>query len=473
MRQPLHLTASAAELRPVFVAVRERLKVPGPFPSEALDDAARAAAQRITHDLDLTEVGFVTIDPPGSMDLDQALHLARRGQGFRFRYAIADVGSFVEPGSALDRCVNQRGVTHYGPDTRSPLHPQILSEQAASLLPDVVRPAMVWDMDLDSHGGLETVRVRRAMVRSRARFTYEEISEALQRRTAGEMLALLPLIGQARREIEAERGGVNLPLAEQEIVQTGDSYRLELRQLLPVEQDNAQLSLLTGIAAAQLMREGRVGIQRTLPPASDHAMRKLRATAKALHINWPADIGFHDLVRGLDPQLPAHVAFLDESTVTFRGAGYKAFNGSRPTNAVHAGIAANYAHVTAPLRRLVDRYGLEVCHALSNDAEVPTWVTDELYALPDRMDAATRRASNYERAVVDVIEAALVSDRIGETFDATVVDADDDGDGGTVMIAEPAVRARVTGNDIVLGNEIVVRIVATDVASGHIEIEQA
>lgn len=472
MRQPLHLTASAAELRPVFVSIRERLKVPGSFPSEALDDAARVAAQPVTHDLDLTEVPFVTIDPPGSMDLDQALHLARRGPGFRFRYAIADVGSFVEPGSALDRCVNERGVTHYGPDTRSPLHPQVLSEQAASLLPDVVRPAMVWDMDLDSHGGLETVRLRRAMVRSRARFTYEEIAEALQRRTAGEILALLPLIGQARREIEAERGGVNLPLAEQEIVHEGDSYRLELRQSLPVEQDNAQLSLLTGIAAAQMMRDGRVGIQRTLPPASDHAMRQLRATAKALHIAWPDELGFHDLVRRLDPEVPTHVAFLDESTVTFRGAGYKAFNGSRPADAVHAGIAANYAHVTAPLRRLVDRYGLEICHALSNDTEVATWVTDELYELPERMATATRRASHYERAVVDVIEAALASDRIGQVFDATVVDADDDSGGGTVMIAEPVVRARVAGDDIVLGNEIVVRIVASDVASGRIELEQ-
>ena len=124
-------------------------------------------------------------------------------------------------------------MTHYGPDMRSPLHPPVLSEQAASLLPDQVRPAMVWALDLDSHGGLGEVRVRRAMVRSRARLTYGEVSRALAGGTGGDMLGLLPLVGAARREVEADRGGVNLPLAEQEVVGSDGTYRLELRRSLP------------------------------------------------------------------------------------------------------------------------------------------------------------------------------------------------------------------------------------------------
>lgn len=469
-RHPIHLTASTAELRPLFAAIRERLDVPGPFPTPVLEDATRAAATPVDHDLDMTDLPFVSIDPPGSMDLDQLLHLARRGPGFRVRYAIADVGSFVIPGSALDTCVNERGVTFYGPDVRSPLHPPVLSEQAASLLPDVVRPAMVWDIDLDSHGGIVDVRLKRAMVRSRARLTYREVADELARGTAGDMLGLLPLIGQARREVEVDRGGVSLPLADQEVVATGDGYRLDLRQPLPAEQDNAQLSLLTGIAAARLMRAGRVGIQRTLPPASAEVMTRLRATALALHIDWADDVDFHSLVRTLDPARPTHAAFLDESTVVFRGAGYRAFDGSRPPDVEHAGIAADYAHVTAPLRRLVDRHGLEVCHALAADHPVPEWVTDQLYELPQRMEVATRRAANYERAVVDVIEAALVSDRIGDVFEATVVDADDDGTGGTVMIAEPAVRSRIHGDGIRLGEVIEVRVESATIDAGRIEL---
>ena len=52
---------------------------------------------------DETDVPYVTLDPPGSMDLDQALHIERDGDGHRVRYAIADVPAFVALGGDLDR----------------------------------------------------------------------------------------------------------------------------------------------------------------------------------------------------------------------------------------------------------------------------------------------------------------------------------------------------------------------------------
>ena len=94
---------------------------------------------------DVTELPFLTIDPPGSMDLDQAMHLERRGAGFRVRYAIADVAAFVRPGGAIDAEAHRRVETLYSPDTRTPLHPPVLSEGAASLLPGQVRPAAAVD----------------------------------------------------------------------------------------------------------------------------------------------------------------------------------------------------------------------------------------------------------------------------------------------------------------------------------------
>lgn len=471
-RPPLHLSASAAELKPVFAAVRERLDVPGDFPGDALAEAREAAADAPTHELDRTDLAMVTIDPPGSMDLDQALHLARHGSGFRIHYAIADVGSFVTPGGALDGVVHERGVTHYGPDERAPLHPNPLGEDAASLLPGRTRPAMLWELDLDAHGQLDEVRLRRAMVRSRARHTYEEVAEALDRDTAGDMLALLPLVGEARREVERDRGGIALPLPDQEIVKDGDGFRLELRRPLQVEQDNAQLSLLTGIAAASIMRAGRVGIQRTLPPADQHTIDRLRATARGLGIEWQSDTSFPEVVRTLDPDTPAHAAFLDETTVAFRGAGYRAYDGSRPADVTHGGIAADYAHVTAPLRRLVDRHGLEVCHALSNDREVPDWVTDQLHDLPEIMESTTTRADRYEREAVDVVEAALLAGQTGEVFAATVIDLARDGSTARVVLPEPAVRSSVDGGDLELAQQIEVRVRSTDVSEGKIDLER-
>lgn len=474
-RRPLQLTASAASLAEVFERVRERLEVPGSFPPAALADAEQAAQRTPTGHDDATDLDLVAIDPPESRDLDQAVHLARRsGGGFRVHYAIADVPWFVEPGSALDAEVRRRGVTFYGPDRRDPLHPPVLGEDRASLLPGVDRPAVLWRLDLDGDGLLVETRVRRALVRSRAKLSYQQVQDDLDGGTAGDMLRLLPLLGAARREVEADRGGVALPIPDQEIERLGDHYRLAFRRPRPVEEDNAQVSLLTGIAAAALMRSGRIGIQRTLPPARDTDLQVLRATAAALGLQWDPEQPFHLFVRTLDPDRATDAAFLDESTVTFRGAGYRAFDGSRPPDAVHAGIAADYAHVTAPLRRLVDRWGLEVCVRLDAGNEIPDWVRESLYDLPDIMAETTRRANAYERAVVDVVEAALLSDRVGETFEATVLDVDHDRDGrGLVLIAEPAVRARVHGDDLAPGEQVRVRVKAADIPAGQVVLEVA
>ena len=77
---------------------------------------------------DETGIPFITIDPPGSMDLDQAVHIERSGEGFRVRYAIAYLPAFVAPGGAIDIEAQVRGQTIYAPDQRTPLHPAPVSE---------------------------------------------------------------------------------------------------------------------------------------------------------------------------------------------------------------------------------------------------------------------------------------------------------------------------------------------------------
>jgi hypothetical protein len=109
--------------------------------------------------------------------------------GYRVSYAIADVGAFVVPGGALDAEVEQRGVTLYAPDRRVPLHPPVLGEQAASLLPDGPRPALLWQLDLDADGGLTATDVRRALVRSRAQLDYEGVQARARRRHRGRAAA--------------------------------------------------------------------------------------------------------------------------------------------------------------------------------------------------------------------------------------------------------------------------------------------
>ncbi|MEU9302897.1 RNB domain-containing ribonuclease [Streptomyces sp. NPDC048269] len=467
-RRHMHMTgADGTALRAALRELRTKLDVPEEFPAEVLAEAGRAAREPRLPEADATDIPFFTIDPPASVDLDQAMHLAKRpAGGFRVHYAIADVAAFVTPGGPLDAEAHRRVTTLYFPDVKVPLHPAVLSEGAASLLPDQTRPALLWRLDLDAEGRVETTDVYRALVRSRARLDYDGVQKAIDTGTAEEPLALLKDVGLLREALEVERGGISLNVPEQEIVADGGSYTLAYRAPLPADGWNAQISLMTGIAAADLMLAAGTGILRTLPTAPDGAVGRLRRAAKALRIDWPHHVPYAELVRSLDPHRPDHAAFLQECTALLRGAGYTVFTGGEsPDPALHAAVAAPYAHCTAPLRRLVDRYAGELCVAAVAGAEPPRWAVAALDALPKEMADGTRFANTAERECVDLVEAALLKDRVGEVFEATVIDVDDrEPLVGTVHLTDPAVVGRVVSpsRNLPLGERLRVRLAEAD-----------
>ncbi|WP_426506678.1 RNB domain-containing ribonuclease [Dactylosporangium sp. McL0621] len=445
-----------------FSALRHELELPDAF-SDAAQQEAEAAARRTFDDRpDRTELEFVTIDPPTSKDLDQALLIERRETGYRVYYAIADVAAFVEPGGALERDTWQRGQTVYLPDGKVPLHPPVLSEGAASLLPDQVRPAVLWAIDVDVEGNATGAEVQRARVRSRAKLDYESVQRDADQGRLHPSIALLPEVGKVLVARGLERGAVNLPLPEQEIEPDGDGWRLTLRAPVAVEEYNAQISLLTGMAAAKIMLAGGVGLLRTMPPAPAETVEALRLAAKALDVPWPENATPGQVISALDPAQPRAAALLDQAAEMMRGAGYTPFDGSPPEQPLHAAVAAPYAHVTAPLRRLADRYVTEVCLALHAGTAVPSWAREALPKLPEVMTRTDRVAGSAERSAVDLVEATLLQGRVGETFEAAVLDVDRAKHRADIAIDEPPVRARCEGDVLPLGERIAVRLTEAD-----------
>ncbi|MEV6524310.1 RNB domain-containing ribonuclease [Longispora sp. NPDC051575] len=439
-----------------FSDLRRELDLPGEFPAPALAEAA--AGPRDLPRTDRTDLAFVTIDPPTSMDLDQAMLLTRQGDGYRVYYAIADVAAFVDPGGALDAETWLRGQTVYLPDGKVPLHPKVMSEGGASLLPDQDTPAVLWTIDLAADGTTTRVDVERALVRSRAKLSYD-----MDPATLPESIALLPEIGPLLVALGLARGAINLPIPEQEISPDGDGWALHLRQQTPLEQYNAQISLLTGAAAGAMMLAGKVGLLRTMPPPEQGAVNRLKTCAKALGIAWPAGAKVGEVIATVSPGEPRGAAFLDAAAELMRGAGYTPFDGAVPEQAQHAGMATAYAHVTAPLRRLADRYATEVCLALHAGQPVPDWVRAALPGLPEVMSKTDRRANAAERGAVDLVEAVLLADRVGERFEAGVLDLDDRRGvkGGMVAVEELAVVARCEGV-LPLGERVQVTLVEAD-----------
>jgi exoribonuclease R len=442
--------------------VRDELNLPVDFPAAVLTEAEQAVVRPLGPRLDATDLPLVTVDPPGAKDLDQAVLLRRRARGYRVHYAIADVAAFVEPGGAVDAEVRRRGQTLYLPDGNVPLHPTLLSEGAASLLPDQVRPAVLWTIDLDEDGGAVRAEPRRALVRSVAQLDYEGVQRSLAAGSPHPSVQLLAEVGRLRRAQSVHRGAIELGLPEQQVaLDPAGGWRLGLRPRLLVEEWNAEISLLTGMCAAEMMLEAGVGVLRTVPDPEPSTVDNLRRSAQQLGVEWPERAEPAGVLSELDPaRRPEALAVHVAATRLLRGAGYTAFSGELPAKRRHAGLGAAYAHVTAPLRRLVDRYGAEVCLAAAAGREVPQWTQEALPQLPSAMGQSDRVATQVERACTAQVQAWTLVDRIGEEFVATVLRTGSDD--GEVFVADPPIIAPCGGEDLRQGQRVRVRLVEAD-----------
>ena len=454
-----------------FSALRSELAVPGDFSADVAAEAQAAAGAPVMTGPDRQDLPLVTIDPRGSKDLDQAMHLAADGDGYLVSYAIADVAAFVRPGGALDEETHRRGETYYFPDARVPLHPPVLSEGAASLLPGQTRPAALWQIHVGADGAIGAVDIARATVRSVAQLDYVGVQADLEAGRMHPSIALLPKIGEVLAARMRARHAIDLDLPEQDVEQVDGAWTVTLRTQSPVEKHNAQISLLTGMAAAAIMLKGGYGILRTVPTPDPGAVATIRRAARALGVDWPDGAEPSDVLAGLDRSNPKHVALIEHAAALLRGSGYTPFDGAPPKDSGHAGIGAPYAHVTAPLRRLVDRYGTEICLAQQAGQPVPDWVRQYLEQLPGAMAGADKLAHLVDRAVVDMTEAWLLQDRIGQTFPATVIDADEKA--ATIVVDQPAVRARCDGANLPVGQRITARLVSADVATRSVRFQVA
>ncbi|REE77053.1 VacB/RNase II family 3'-5' exoribonuclease [Rhodococcus wratislaviensis] len=451
-----------------FGTVRTEFHLPEGYPPAAVAQARAASDRYASERENRTDLAFVTIDPPDSLDLDQALHLERTHDGFVLHYAIADVGAVVEPGGVLDVETRKRGQTFYLPDGKVPLHPKELSEGSASLLPDEDRPAVVWRIELDESATPMSCTVSRATVRSVARLDYAGVQADSEVGRLHPSIASLPEFGRLRTAAAVARGAIELRLPEQEVVPDGDGWRVDLAPRTEADDWNAEVSLLTGMCAAAMMLDAKVGLLRTLPPAGPDAVEALRRTASALGIDWPENVGVGELLARLDPNSASTLVLMTEAPSLLRGADYAAFDGALPELTAHAAIGAPYAHVTAPLRRLSDRYSTEVCLAVTAGTPVPSWVRDALGSMPEIMVGSDSLASKIDRACIDLTEATVLADRVGETFDATVLRSRNGKRTADVFVPSVSVMAKCVG-DPAEGEQVKVRLVSADVSKRTVE----
>jgi VacB/RNase II family 3'-5' exoribonuclease len=443
--------------------IRTQFAVPASFPAEVEAAAEEAVAKPLTGHADWTARNFRTLDPATSTDLDQAFAIDRSGADLILHYAIADVGWFVSPDDALDREAWNRGETIYLPDGKASLYPRRLSEGAASLLPQVDRPAVVFSVRIDAAGKSSLEGAVRAVIRSRAKLAYESVTPA----------DLPDGFDELSRRIEAAedaRGAARVDAPEQEVtVDAQGHFTLAFRPQLPSEVANAALSLAANLAIADAMLAHKTGLFRVMAPPDESAVRRLRHSARALGLTWPKNETLDQFVRSLNPSNPSHAAFQAAVRRTGTKASYAPYQeGTVPW---HSAMAATYAHATAPLRRLADRYVIEATLRIANGQPVPADIEGAFQRLPAVMGKAEEKSGQIDRAVLDLAEAVMLEGREGQHFTAIVTDLDERG--ARIQLCDPAVIARVDGKSVKPGDRINVELAIVDVANRKVAFQRA
>lgn len=434
-----------------LAAIRAQFQVPGGFPAEVEAAAAAAARKPLDRHVDRTALPFVTLDPASSTDLDQAFTIEAAGGDLLLHYAIADVAWFVEEGAAVDAEAWRRGATLYLPDGKARLYPAVLSEQAASLLPEGPRPAVVFTIRIDPNGRATLDGAERAVIRSRAKLAYATATDA-------ELPAGFAELAARMQAAEARRGAARVDPPEQEVAGADGHYQLVFRERYPSEDRNAALSLACNLAVADALQAHRTGLFRVMAGPDERAVRRLRFTARALGLDWPAGRPLTDFERTLDPADPRQAAFMAAIRRAGTGASYVPWQeGVTPW---HAALAATYAHATAPLRRLADRYVVQAALAVANGEALPAAVTDAFARLPAVMARADARSGQIERAVIDLAETVMLQDRVGDSFEAVVTDLDERG--ARIQLGGLPVVTRVAAHHVEPGDTVRVKLTGAD-----------
>lgn len=430
-----------------LTAIRTQFKLPTAFPADALDEAKAAAAKPLTDHVDRTALPFVTLDPASSMDLDQAFAIETSGSDIILRYAIADVAWFVSVDGPMDKVAWTRGESQYLPDGKVSLYPTELSEGAASLLPNVDRPAIIFAVRVPPDGNAVLDGAERAIIRSRAKLAYENVQPSELPDGFAEL---------SRRIVAAEvaRGAARIDPPEQEVIDDNGHFRLELRPQSQAEQDNASLSLATNVAVANALYAHHTGLFRTMAEPAEWAVHRLRHTATAMGIDWPKKLSLEDMEKSLSATDRKQAALMMAIRRASPGAEYEPYkDGMKPW---HAAMAATYCHATAPLRRLADRYVVMTAHAVANGLPVPDWCTAAFPLLPKVMATADNMGNQINRAAIDLAEAVMLQPDIGKQFQAVVTDTDERG-ARIQLCAEPVV-ARIKTDGLAAGDAITVRL---------------
>ena len=487
--------------------------IPTEFSAAAIAEAEAAAPVGLAGRTDLRDLPLITIDGSDARDFDDAVWAepdpdTSNPGGWHLVVAIADVAWYVRPGSALDQEAERRGNSVYFPDRVVPMLPEALSNDLCSLKPGVDRACMAVHLSIDAAGHKRGHRFTRALMRSAARLTYEEVQAVRDgQREPPESVppaAIEALYGAfaALARARATRGALELDLREDRVVLDADRRPVAVIPALRLDSHRLieEFMILANVAAAEELEARHQPCMYRIHDAPDPA--KIEVLRDFLEESGIPGLAFAK-GQALKPELFNRLLRRAEGTpvaplvneLVLRCQAQAAYS---PNNIGHFGLALRrYAHFTSPIRRyadlLVHRALIAGGNAAGNDfgaGGLPQGIDrEQMVAIGEHISATERRAIGAERAAIERYRAALLADAVGGVFSGQIsgvadfglfVTLSESGANGLVPISTlpadyydrrekpPRLVGRRYGRIFQLGATVTVRLLEADAIGGRL-----
>ncbi len=417
---------------------------------------------------DLTRLPLPTIDPEDARDHDDAVWVERtEGGGYRAWIAIADVSSYVRPGTRLDDEAKKRGCSVYLPDRAIPMLPRPLSSNLCSLLPDVIRLCLCADVTLDAGGHVVERRLVRGFMKSQAKLTYGGVARALglseeppRDPKADELVEGLKVANELSRILRAKRikrGSLEFDLPEAKIKLGEDGQPVDITRraqdpgMKKAYQLIEELMLLGNETVAEWLVEKQLpGIFRIHEAPDDKKLERLASMCAHLGVEFDADGAKDPLtLSALVKSWATHPLGNVLNMLLLRSMKQAAYD---VRNLGHFGLASKaYLHFTSPIRRYPDLVVHRTVHRALLGEKIDKSVEGkkELEDAAISASSAERRAMEVEREIVDLYGAVLMRGKIGETFEGVVTGLV--GSGVFVSLDAPFVNVLIKLEDLGAG----------------------
>ncbi len=396
--------------------------------TESIEDQIPEA--ELAHRADFRDQYVFTIDPQDAKDFDDAVSLRRiEGDLFELGVHIADVSHYVREGSMLDVEAYRRGTSVYLTNGVIPMLPEKLSNQICSLNPDVDRLTYSVIMKIRSTGKVEDYGFAKSVIRSKRRFTYEEVQRIIESGKGDYSQQLLEMdrLAKTLNRLRTRGGSIDFDLPEAKFVfdELGRPVEIVKKMRLDSHRLVEEFMLLANkTVAAHIGKHGvraKPFLYRVHDAPDPDKIRELAVFVShfGYSLNYDGTVGQKQLQRLIASAEGKSEEYIINDMLLRSMA--KAIYSEK--NVGHYGLAFKYyTHFTSPIRRYPDM----IVHRLLFDYERGKQIQDfgavkkKVADVSKTSSEAERRALEAERESVKIKQVQYMMDHLGDEFNGTI-----------------------------------------------------